>query len=463
MTHISAQSQLDLSDVFAYVDDQRDAFLARLIDYVRRPSISAHGIGMGEVATYLLELLSRLGLDAQIMPTAGWPMVLGRRSDAPGAPTVLLYGHYDVQPPDPLDEWLSPPFEPTIRDGRLYARGVGDNKGQHFAQILAIESLLACRGRLPCNVIVLLEGEEEVGSPQMPVFVRAQREQLAADLVITADGPVHESGRSCILFGVRGIVSFELRARGAARDLHSGNWGGVAPNPLWTLVHLLATMKDEQGTILIDGFYENVLPPTELERAALAQLPFDADAVRRDLGLDFFDQPRERPIAERLSIWPTLTINGLHGGYGGPGSKTVLPHEAFAKCDIRLVEAQTAAEVFAMVEAHVRRHAPDVEVIWQGGMDPSKTPLDSPFAAPIRQGIIAAQSQEPLLVPAMGGSLPDYVFTKLLGIPAFVVPYANADEANHAPNENLELDRFFSGIKTGAAILAHLGALTQQT
>lgn len=461
MTHTSAQSELDLSDVFAYVDDHRDAFLARLIDYVRRPSISAHGIGMGEVATYLLELLSRLGLDAQIMPTAGWPMVLGRRSDAPEAPTVLLYGHYDVQPPDPLDEWISPPFEPTIRDGRLYARGVGDNKGQHFAQILAIESLLACRGRLPCNVIVLLEGEEEVGSPQMPVFVQAQRDQLAADLVITADGPVHESGRSCILFGVRGIVSFELRARGAARDLHSGNWGGVAPNPLWTLVHLLATMKDERGTILIDGFYENVLPPTELERAALAQLPFDADAVRRDLGLDFFDQPRERPIADRLSIWPTLTINGLHGGYGGPGSKTVLPHEAFAKCDIRLVEAQTAAEVFAMVEAHVRRHASAVEVIWQGGMDPSKTPLDSPFAAPIRQGIIAAQGQEPLLVPAMGGSLPDYVFTKLLGIPAFVVPYANADEANHAPNENLELDRFFSGIKTGATILAHLGALNR--
>jgi len=463
MTHPSAQPQLDLSDVFAYVDEHRDAFLARLIDYVRRPSISAHGIGMGEVADYLVELLNQLGLHAQIMPTAGWPIVLGRRSDAPGTPTVLLYGHYDVQPPDPLNEWISPPFEPTIRDGRLYARGVGDNKGQHFAQILAIESLLACRGRLPCNVIVLLEGEEEVGSPQMPVFVRAQRDQLAADLVITADGPVHESGRSCILFGVRGVISFELRARGANRDLHSGNWGGVAPNPLWTLVHLLATMKDEQGAILIDGFYENVVPPTELERAALAQLPFDADTVRRDLGLDFFDQPRARAIADRLSIWPTLTINGLHGGYGGPGSKTVLPHEAFAKCDIRLVEAQTAAEIFAMVEAHVQRHAPDVEVIWQGGMDPSKTPLDSPFTAPIRQGIIAAQGQVPLLVPAMGGSLPDYVFTKLLGIPAFVVPYANADEANHAPNENLELDRFFSGIKTGAAILAQLGALTQQT
>lgn len=458
MSEQENRPQPDMSDVFAHIDANRDAFVARLIDYVRRPSISAHGVGMAEVAEFLAALLGRLGMDARILPTAGWPMVLGRRSDAPGAPTVMLYGHYDVQPPDPLDAWISPPFEPAIRDGRIYARGVGDNKGQHFAQILAIESLLARRGRLPCNVIVLLEGEEEIGSPQMPAFVRERRDLLAADLVITADGPVHESGRACILFGVRGIVSFQLRARGANRDLHSGNWGGVAPNPLWTLVHLLATMKDERGAILIDGFYDNVLPQTDLERAALARLPLDPEAVRRDLGVRHFDQPRERPLAERLSAWPTLTINGLHGGYGGPGSKTVLPHEAVAKCDIRLVEAQTAAEIFAKVEAHVRIHAPEVELTWQGGMDPSKTPLDSPFADPLRRAIRAAQGEDPLLIPAMGGSLPDYVFTKLLGIPAFVTPYANADEANHAPNENLEIERFIKGVKTGAAVLAHLGA-----
>ena len=458
MENEQTQPSSDLSDVFAYVDANRAAFIDRLIDYVRRPSISAHGLGMGEVAEFLVELLGRLGLDARIMPTAGWPMVLGRSADIPGAPTVLLYGHYDVQPPDPLDAWVSPPFEPTIRDGRLYARGAGDNKGQHFAQILAIESLLACRGRLPCNVVVLLEGEEEVGSPQMPAFVRAHRDALKADLVITADGPVHESGRSCILFGVRGVASFELRARGANHDLHSGNWGGVAPNPLWTLVHLLATMKNDRGEITIDGFYDRIAPPTELERAALAGLPIDVERVKQELGLHNFDQPHDRPFADRLSLWPTLTINGLHGGYGGPGSKTVLPHEAFAKCDIRLVEAQTVDEIFAKVEAHVRRHAPDVEVIRQGGMDPSKTPLDSPFAEPIRRGIVAAQGEEPLLVPAMGGSLPDYVFTKVLGIPAFVVPYANADEANHAPNENLEVERFIAGIKTGAAMLACLGS-----
>jgi acetylornithine deacetylase/succinyl-diaminopimelate desuccinylase-like protein len=441
------------------VDERRQSFLDRLFDYLRRPSISAHGLGIAEVAAHLVALLSGMGMDARLVSTPGWPMILARRDDVPGAPTVLLYGHYDVQPPDPLEAWVSPPFEPAIRDGRIYARGVGDNKGQHFAQILAIESLLACCGALPCNVIVLLEGEEEVGSPHIAAFVRQHRELLGADLVITADGPVHESGRSCILFGVRGIVSFELRARGANRDLHSGNFGGVAPNPLWMLVHLLATMKNDRGEITIDGFYDGVAPPTDLELAALAELPADTERMMRELGLDAFDAPRERSFNERLARWPTLTINGLHGGYGGPGSKTVLPHEAFAKCDIRLVEAQSVEETFAKVEAHVRRHAPGVEVIRQGGMEPSKTPLDSPFAAPIRAGIAAAQGAAPLLIPAMGGSLPDYVWTKVLGVPAFVVPYANADEANHAPNENLEVERFFMGIKTGAAVLVHLGAM----
>ncbi|MFZ5917735.1 MAG: M20/M25/M40 family metallo-hydrolase [Chloroflexota bacterium] len=454
----SSGNTLDLADVFAYVDGRRQAFLDRLVDYLRRPSISAHGLGITEVAEYIGGVLEGLGMAVQILPTAGWPMVLARRSDAPGAPTVLLYGHYDVQPPDPLAAWISPPFEPTIRNGRLYARGVGDNKGQHFAQIMGVESLLACRGALPCNVIVLLEGEEEVGSPHIADFVRQHRDQLDADLVITSDGPVHESGRSCICFGVRGIVSFELRARGANQDLHSGNWGGIAPNPIWTLVHLLGTMKNDRGQITIDGFYDQVEPQTELERAALAGLPVDVEAVRRELGLRELDQPLGRGYYERLSAWPTLTINGLHGGYGGSGSKTVLPHEAFAKCDIRLVEAQTPQEIFAKVEAHVGRHAPGVEFIRQGSMYPSKTPIDSPFTGPIRQGIVAAQGEAPLLVPAMGGSLPDYVFTRILGLPAFGVPYANPDESNHAPNENLEIERFYMGIKTGAAMLAHLGA-----
>lgn len=456
---MTTPSAIDLSDLFSYVDQREQLLLSRLIDYLRRPSISAYGEGIDEVAEYIANVMRQMGLTTRIMPTTGWPMVFAEYTAQPGAPAVLLYGHYDVQPPDPLEEWVTPPFEPTIRDGRLYARGVGDNKGQHFAQLMALEAFLACRGALPCNVKVLLEGEEEIGSPHMPEFIREHRDVLQSDLVIISDGPVHESGRSIISFGVRGVLDFELRARGANQDLHSGNWGGIVPNPLWTLVHLLATMKNERGEITIDGFYDHVQPLAQLEREALAKLPVDIDQVKRTLNLPCLDEPQERGYFERLSAWPTLTINGIHGGYGGPGSKTVLPREAVAKCDIRLVEAQTVEEILAKVQAHVQKHAPEVSIISHGGMEPSKTPMDSPFTDLLRQAIIAAQGEDPLLVPAMGGSLPNYAFTKTMGIPAFGIPYANADEANHAPNENMEVARFFRGIKTGAAILAYLGVM----
>ncbi len=447
----------DLSDVFAYIDDHSQNFLARLIDYVRRPSVSASGEGMEAMADYLLAILAKIGVSARLLPTRGWPVVMGDYFINADLPTVLLYGHYDVQPPEPLEAWTTPPFEPTVRDGRLYARGVGDNKGQHFAQLLALESLLACRGTLPCNVKVLLEGEEEVGSPHMPRLAEEYREELQADLVIVSDGPVHENGQSMISFGVRGVLDIELRAQGANRDLHSGHWGGIVPNPLWTMVHLLGTMKNAQGEITIDGFYEHVQPLTEGERLALAELPIDVDQVKTTLGLQHLDEPQERAYFERLSAWPTLTLNGIHGGYGGPGSKTVLPHEVIAKCDIRLVEAQTAEDILAKVKAHVQRHAPEVIVNSYGGMDPSKTPLESPFTEPLIQAMIAVRGERPLLVPSKGASLPNYVFTKTLGIPVFGIPYANVDESNHAPDENMELERFFRGIKTGASMLTALG------
>jgi acetylornithine deacetylase/succinyl-diaminopimelate desuccinylase-like protein len=449
----------ELTPILDHIEAQRERFIQRLMDYVSMPSISAHGVGIGEVADFLVGHLRSLGMTAQLVPTAGWPMVVGRRMDAPGAPTVLLYGHYDVQPPDPLEAWISPPFAPEIRDGRIYGRGVGDNKGQHFAQLLAIESWLAVANHLPCNVVVLLEGEEEIGSPRIADFVREHGDLLQADLVVTADGPVHESGQACVSFGVRGVASFELRARGANRDLHSGGFGGIAPNPIWTLVHLLATMKNEQGEITIDGFFDHIEPPTELERRALAALPVDVEAVKRKLDMAELDAPRERGYYDRLALWPTLTINGFHGGYGGQGTKTVLPSEAFCKCDIRLIEAQTVDDILDKVEAHVRHHAPMVEFIRQNGMDPSKTPLDSAYTTVLQQAIRDGRGEEPLLVPAKGGSLPDYAFTKILGVPAFGVPYANPDEANHSPNENLEVDRFIDGIKTGAALLYHLGKM----
>ncbi|GGJ37035.1 M20/M25/M40 family metallo-hydrolase [Neoroseomonas lacus] len=449
----------DLTSVFDHIERNRSAFLDRLIDYLRHPSISAQNIGITEVGQLLVGMLTGIGLETSLMPTKGHPMVVGRWQKAPGKPTVILYGHYDVQPPEPLDKWISPPFEPTIRDGRLYARGVGDNKGQHFAQILAIESHLKVHGTLPCNVILLLEGEEEIGSPHIADFVRANRDLLQADLSVTADGPRHASGAAALKFGSRGVVSFELRCRHASRDVHSGNFGGVVPNPIWTLVHLLGTMKNAAGEITIEGFHDGVEPPAPEELAAIERLPLDVEAVKVSLGLTRLDAPADRPFYDRLCFQPTLTINGFHGGYGGPGTKTVLPNEAFVKCDIRLVHDQDPADILRKVAAHVAQHAPEVEfVATKMGMQPSKTPIASPFTAPLVRAFVAAQGVEPLLVPAGFGSLPNYVFTKILGIPAFGTPYANPDEANHAPNENLVLDCFYSGIRTGAAVLHELGA-----
>ncbi|NCF49544.1 MAG: M20/M25/M40 family metallo-hydrolase, partial [Bacteroidetes bacterium] len=421
-----------LEAVFSHIDTQSDSFITRLMDYVRHPSISAQDIGIREVSALLVEILTGLGMEAEAVATSGHPMVLGRRGNDPDKLTVLLYGHYDVQPPEPLELWKSPPFEPEIRDGRIWARGVGDNKGQHFAQLLAIESHLAVHGELPCNVIFLLEGEEEIGSPHIAAFVETHRKRLNADLVVTADGPLHASGRPLITYGVRGMAGFELRAKTANSDAHSGNFGGVMPNAIWKLVHLLSTMKNPDGTITIEGLHDPVIPPTHDERSAAANLPLNLPEFLSSTGMAELDAPADRPFYDRLMFHPTLTINGLHGGYGGPGSKTVLPCEAVAKCDIRLVEAMTPEQALACVRAHVERHAPDVEFVPMGGMLPSKTPLDEPLADAVIAAVTKAHGIPPLLYPVVGGSLPDYVFTKILGLPAFVTPYANADEANHA-------------------------------
>ncbi|RWK87217.1 MAG: M20/M25/M40 family metallo-hydrolase [Mesorhizobium sp.] len=448
-----------LHAVFEHIEKNRTRFLERLMDYLSHQSISAENIGIDEVGALLVDMLTDMGLETSLARTAGYPMVVARWEKAPGKATVLLYGHYDVQPADPIDKWLSAPFKPTLRNGRLFARGAGDNKGQHFAQMMAIESHLKTHGALPCNVILLLEGEEEIGSPHIADFIHANMDTLKADLAVTADGPRHASGMPVIKFGSRGEVSFELRCRHANRDVHSGNFGGVVPNPIWTLVHLLGTMKNAGGVITIDGFHDDIEPPSPEELAAAERLPLDIETLVRSLDLARLDAPEERPFYERLCFRPTLTINGFHGGYGGPGSKTVLPSEAFVKCDVRLVGAQDPKDIFRKIAAHVEKYAPDVELVALGDMYPSKTPIDSVFTAPLRRAFVAAQEEEPLLVPAGFGSLPGYVFTKILGIPAFVTPYANHDEANHAPNENLTLNCFYSGIRTGAALLYELGLL----
>ena len=448
---------LDL--VFEHIERRRDAFIERLCAYLRMPSISAQGIGIQENAEFLVSFLSGMGLQARLIETPGWPLVYARRDDVPGGPRILLYGHYDVQPPDPLDHWVSPPFGPRSATAGSTPAAPATTRGSTSPTLLAIESLLAVNGALPCNVTVLLEGEEEIGSPHIAEFVRAHRDLLDVDLVITSDGPVHDSGRSTIEFGVRGVARFELRAKGANRDLHSGNFGGVAPNPIWTLVHALATMKNPAGEITIDGFYDSVVPPTDLEREAIAAMPDGTAQVMADLGLTRLDAAARarllRPadgladaddqrVARRL--WRTRLEDGAALARRSPSATSGWFRDQTVAEHLR-EDRGAPAEARAGGRVHPRRrHGPleDAARFALRRADPSRRSWP-------RTG------EEPLLVPAMGGSLPEYVWTKILGIPAFVVPYANHDEQNHAPNENIEVDRFITGIKIGAALLTEVG------
>ncbi|HKD97425.1 MAG TPA: M20/M25/M40 family metallo-hydrolase [Micromonosporaceae bacterium] len=446
-----------LDAVLADLDQRQDSHLDELTRYVAIPSISAENRGVREAAAHIRGLAESWGLETALLETAGQPAVLLRGPRVDGTPHVLIYGHYDVQPTGPLDAWRFPPFEATVSDGRIFGRGTADNKGQHLSHLLAIGSWTRLHGAPPCTVTVLLDGEEEVGSPHLPDLVREHSALLACDLVVWSDGPVHDSGRSTVTFGVRGIVQFELTARGAAIDLHSGNWGGVGPNPAWELVHLLATMKRPDGTITIDGLADEVRPLGAAERRALDALPVDVAQLDL-LGIGRWDAPADRPFYDRLTAYPTLTINRFDTASAG-ANRTIIPATARAVCDIRLVEAMTVEATYARVADHVRRHAPDVECRMLAAMEPSRTDPDSVYVEPIRNAMRGVLGEDPYLVPSLGGSLPDYVFTKILGVPSIGVPFANADEANHAPNENLELHRFRTAPKVSAALLAGLAAL----
>jgi acetylornithine deacetylase/succinyl-diaminopimelate desuccinylase-like protein len=447
-----------LAEIFRHIDARQAPFLATLVELIRQPSVSATGEGIEACADLERRVMADCGLDARLLPSDGKPLVYGERIVDRAAPTLLIYGHYDVQPVDPLDAWVSPPFEPDVRDGRLYARGSADNKGQHLAQLLAIRSWLDVRGELPINVKVLLEGEEEMASPHLASFADRHRDLLAADLAYVSDGPVHESGRTQVVFGARGTLQVELTVRGAAHDFHSGSRGGLVPNAAWRLVDLLSSMRDETGAVTIAGFADAVRPPSDAERQAIAALPLDLDSFLRGAGIDRLPPPDGPDYHERLMFRPTLTIAGLASGYAGTGFKTVIPSVAVAKLDIRLVPDQDPDAMFTLLREHVARHAPGAELIRVGSMRPSRTAIDGPWTAPIVDAITLVEGRAPLLVPSLGGSLPLYVFGEVLGIPSVVVPYGNQDQRNHAPNENLELDRFHRGIRIAAAVFDRLGA-----
>jgi len=443
-----------------YIESQQQRYLGLLFRWLRQPSICAEGVGLAEGAPLVCDIMGELGIQGRIFATAGQPFVYAEVQTDPSAHTVLIYGHYDVQPAAPLEAWLSPPFEPTIRDGRVYARGSADNKGQILAQFLAVHALREI-GALPrLNYKFIVDGEEEIGSPSLPGFVAAHRDLLRADLLFGSDAAYDVSGRPAVKFGARGMVRFELECEWANRDLHSGLFGGVVPNPAWTLMQLLVSMKDAEGRITIPGFYDDVVPPTPDERELMAALPHDPVAYTLSLGL-----PPEAGMSasdhfERLTMQPTLNIAGFSSGYTGPGIKGVIPSKAIAKVDIRLVLDQDPEDICAKFTEYVFERAPRVKVRQIGGAVP---PIRSPSGTPVARAVIRAVRDswhaEPVVSPGGGGTLPLYPFIKTLKMPYVWVPYGNPDEANHAPNENMLLEAFWRGIRCSATIFAELAKL----
>ncbi|MHB1654599.1 MAG: M20/M25/M40 family metallo-hydrolase [Desulfitobacteriaceae bacterium] len=447
---------MSLIKVSELIEVRREEYLDKLFILLRQKSISSQNVGIMETAEMLKGMMEEIGIKTQLLPTAGNPVVYGEIIKDHEAFTLLLYGHYDVQPQDPLEEWLSPPFEPTIRGGKIFCRGVGDNKGQLMAQILAVKTYLDAFGSIPINIKMVFEGEEEKGSVNLPDFVSENKELLKADLVYTSDGPMHESGAPFVLLGVRGMLYVELNSKVADFDNHSGNKGNIVPNPVWRLLDLLRTMRDENGHILIEGFYDNIRKPSESELELIKKLPFDREQIAKQVGYPDLDMDGET-YYHKLCLEPTFNIAGLHSGYGGEGSKTIIPAKATLKMDIRLVVDQDPDDIYRKFCNHVKKVAPDIEVTHLGAMKPSRTSADLPVVKVVTEAVRDAYEVEPVLQPSLGGSLPDYVWTKILGLPSVVIPYANFDEANHSPNENMELEKFYAGIKCTCSVIHKLG------
>lgn len=443
--------------VHAYIDEHRDDELATLVRLVRQPSISAQNTGVRECAALLAGILGEFRIPARIIDTPTQPVVYADLVRDPKAFTLICYGHYDVQPAEPLDLWQSAPFDPQVRGGRIYGRGVGDNKGQLLAHVLAARAWLETAGRLPINVKFVFEGEEESGSPSLGGFAAEHRDMLAADLVYISDGGLHPSGRPVISLGNRGMLGLVLIAEGADRDNHSGNKGGVAPNPVWMLVHVLATMVDRTGRVLVDGFYDAVRPVGPVEERILASLDFDPTAFAATMGLPTLDIDGST-YWRRIMLEPYFNIQGFASGYVGPGSKTIIPARAECRVDVRLVVDQRIDDIYEKIRRHVAAVDPRVRVEARESrtMEATRTPPDHPAVPVIAAAIKAYRGVEPAINLASGGSLPNAVWPDVLGIAHIDVPYANADENNHSPNENLSLERYYDGIHVSAQVFQAL-------
>lgn len=441
-----------------YIDDHVDDYLADLTELCRYQSVAAQGRQIDETAEATRALLEKYGISATIMPTERFPVVYGEAALS-SAKSILCYNHYDVQPAEPLDLWDSDPFDAQIRDGAIYGRGVGDDKGHIICRLAAIDALRNVYGALPCGVKFLIEGEEEIGSGSLEAFIAANTDLLAADGCLWEFGGVDYDGRPLIFAGMRGDLYVELRVRTAARDAHSGMAGSMFANAAWRLTWALSTLKDQNERILIPGWYDDVQTASERDLELLQQLPSTEDRVRKTYELKGFLNGASGLELQRRSIFePTCTISGLSSGYQGPGSKTVLPAEAMAKVDFRLVPNQSAEQLLGKLKQHLLDQGfDDIDVIQHGGYDAARVDPDDPFVKMVADTGWDVYDRPVSLHPLSGGSGPMASFVRHLGMPIANVGIGDPDSNAHAPNERVLIEEFKRGIKQTARVFQRMG------
>lgn len=437
-----------------YIQAHRERFLNELLDFLRIPSISADTKYKGDVlraAEWLSKELTRVGMEGvEIVPTQGHPIIYGEKMVSASAPTILIYGHYDVQPPDPLDLWNSPPFEPVIRDEKIYARGACDDKGQLYMHVKAIESMLAA-GQLPCNVKVMFEGEEEVGSVNLGHFLKTHKDRLGADVILVSDTSIIANDVPSITTGLRGLSYVEVEVTGPNKDLHSGVFGGAVANPANILCSMIASLHDADRHITIPGFYDDVEIVSDDERRQMNLAPFDESQYKRNLNVDALMGEKGYTTLERTSIRPTMEVNGIWGGYIGEGAKTVLPSKAYAKISMRLVPNQDPDKITALFTEHFTRLAPPsvkVKVTPHHGGQPAVTPTDTVEYQAASKAMLHTFGKAPL-PQRSGGSIPIVaLFESILGIKTVLLGFGLDSDDIHSPNEHYGLFNFYKGIET---------------
>ena len=452
-----------MNQIIDHIESRRDEYLEELQTFLRIPSISTdstHRPDMHRAAEYVREQLVSSGMTAEIVPTEGHPIVFGERIEHADRPTVLIYGHYDVQPVDPIDLWETSPFEPDIRNDCLFARGSADDKGQVFIHFKSAQAFLEVAGELPLNIKFLVEGEEEIGSPNLQPFVDSRLERLTADAAVISDTTMFSKETPSIAYGLRGLSYLQIDVQGPDRDLHSGSFGGPVANPAFVLSQILASLKDENDRVLIPGFYDRVRELTSEEKEAFASLPFDEEAYRADLGVKRLAGERGYTPLEQLWARPTLEVNGLLSGFTAEGAKTVLPSRAMAKVSMRLVPDQDPGEIDELFKSYVMAQAGEtvsVKVTPMHGGKPWVASLDHPAIQAAANAVEAGFGKRPVF-QREGGSIPIVAtFQETLGIPTVLMGIGLPDENAHAPNENLYLPHFFNGIKASAYFMAEYG------